>query len=227
MIGWLKGEKICTWNNGSKTELILSCAGVGYEVQILKRNLKSIHASKEVTLWTHQIQREDGSFLIGFIEKADRDLFRKLISVSGIGTQSAIALLESNDANKLVEIITRKQIDHLVKCPGIGKRTAERLVVELHNKLLDLDPPNKTTLQTNATESYQEGNQNIDIENEVRSALINLDYKETEIENAFREYEKNERSRLSQTRGGRDNHQILDFETLFKQSLSIINTDTR
>ncbi len=80
MIGWLKGEKIGIWNNGSKTGLILCCSGVGYEVQILKRNLNSIHDSQEVTLWTHQIQREDGALLIGFIEKADRDLFRKLIS---------------------------------------------------------------------------------------------------------------------------------------------------
>ena len=79
MIGWLKGEKIDTWENGSKTGLILSCSGVGYEVQVLKRNLELKHDSKEITLWTHQIQRENGNFLIGFIEKSDRDLFRKLI----------------------------------------------------------------------------------------------------------------------------------------------------
>ena len=225
MIGWLKGEKICTWNNGSRTGLILSCSGVGYEIQVLTRNLTSIHDSNEVPLWTHQIQREDGSFLIGFIEKADRDLFRKLISVSGIGTQSAIALLENQDANKLVDVITQKNIDHLIKCPGIGKRTAERLVVELHNKLLDF--PINSAFGTNGTESYQERNLNMDIANEVKSALINLDYKETEIENAFREYEKNENSRLSKTPEDGGAPQILDFETLFKQSLIIINTDTR
>ena len=225
MIGWLKGEKICTWNHGSRTGLMLSCSGVGYEIQVLTRNLTSIHDSQEVTLWTHQIQREDGAFLIGFIEKADRDLFRKLISVSGIGTQSAIALLENQDANKLVDIITQKKIDHLIKCPGIGKRTAERLVVELHNKLLDF--PINSAFKTNRTESYQERNLNIDIANEVKSALINLDYKETEIENAFREYEKNENSRLSKTPEDGGVPQILDFETLFKQSLIIINTDTR
>ncbi len=225
MIGWLKGEKICTWNNGSRTGLILSCSGVGYEIQVLTRNLTSINDSKEVTLWIHQIQREDGSFLIGFIEKADRDLFRKLISVSGIGTQSAIALLENQDANKLVDVITQKKIDHLIKSPGIGKRTAERLVVELHNKLLDF--PTNTAFKTKATESYQETNLNIDIANEVKSALINLDYKETEIENAFREYEKNESSKSTKTPGEGGVPQILDFETLFKQSLIIINTDTR
>ena len=225
MIGWLKGEKICTWKNGSRTGIILSCSGVGYEIQVLTRNLTSIHDSQEVTLWTHQIQREDGSFLIGFIEKADRDLFRKLISVSGIGTQSAIALLENHDANKLVDVITQKKIDHLIKSPGIGKRTAERLVVELHNKLLDFLI--NSSFKTNRTESYQERNLNIDIANEVKSALINLDYKETEIENAFREYEKNEKSRLGKTPGNERVPQILDFETLFKQSLIIINTDTR
>ena len=149
----------------------------------------------------------------------------RLISVSGIGTQSAIALLENQDANKLVDVITQKKIDHLIKSPGIGKRTAERLVVELHNKLLDF--PTNTAFKTKATKSYQETNLNIDIANEVKSALINLDYKETEIENAFREYEKNESSKSSKTPGEGGVPQILDFETLFKQSLIIINTDTR
>ena len=125
MIGWLKGEKICTWNHGSRTGLILSCSGVGYEIQVLTRNLNSIQDSQEVTLWTHQIQREDGAFLIGFIEKADRDLFRKLITVSGIGTQSAIALLENQGANILVDVITKKKIDHLIKCPGNLKACCE------------------------------------------------------------------------------------------------------
>ena len=76
-------------------------------------------------------------------------------------------------------------------------------------------------------ESNQERNLNIDIANEVKSALINLDYKETEIENAFRKYEKNEKDRLAKNSGEECVPQILDFETLFKQSLIIINTDTR
>ena len=224
MIGWLKGHIINTWKNGARTGIVLSCYGVGYEVQVLRRNLESINKSKETTLWTHQIQREDGAYLIGFSKKYDRDLFRKLISVSGVGTQLAIALLENKEGNTLVDVITQKKIDHLVKCPGIGKRTAERLVVELHNKLVEFS---NATIDSKPTRANQEGALNIDIANEVKSALINLDYKETEIENAFRKYEKHAKSKLSETGDNDQVPQILDFETLFKQSLIIINTETR
>ncbi len=224
MISWLKGEIVDTWVHASRTGLVISCSGVGYEVQILKRDIELINEEKEVILWTHQIQREDSSCLIGFLEKTDRDLFRKLITVSGVGTQLAIALLESKEANKLVEVITQKRVDQLIKCPGIGKRIAERLVVELHNKLLDFSC---TTLNTKPTGSLGEGNLHINIANEVKSALINLGYEETEIENALRKYEKSANCSLSKTIEAGQAPQIPDFDTLFKQSLIIINTETR
>lgn len=93
MIGWLKGEKIDVWGNGSRSGVIIACSGVGYEVQTLCRNQSKINESKELTLWIHQVQREDGSSLIGFLEKSDRNFFRKLISVNGIGPQLAISLV--------------------------------------------------------------------------------------------------------------------------------------
>ena len=101
MIGWLKGEKIEIWKQGSRLGTIISCSGIGYEVQILHRSLELINSSKELILWVHQVQRDDGSSLIGFIDRVERDLFRKLISVNGVGPQLAIALLEQNQAKSL------------------------------------------------------------------------------------------------------------------------------
>ena len=78
MIGWLKGEKIEYWVHGTRSGVIISCSGVGYEVQTLCRNQSKISESKELTLWIHQIQREDGVNLYGFKKKSDRNLFRLL-----------------------------------------------------------------------------------------------------------------------------------------------------
>ena len=135
MIGWLKGEKIQAWKNGPRSGVIVSCSGIGYEVQTLFRNQEKISSSKELVLWVHQVQREDGSSLIGFLEKLDRDFFRKLISINGIGPQLAISLLDKKEAHELIFAITNKDIKLLTSCPGVGKRIAERLVIELQSKL--------------------------------------------------------------------------------------------
>ena len=76
MISWLKGKKIDTWQNGIRSGVTIACSGIGYDVQILKRNLITINNEQESILWIHQVQKDDGSFLIGFVDKKDRDFFR-------------------------------------------------------------------------------------------------------------------------------------------------------
>ena len=94
MISRLKGQRIDTWIQGIKHGFVIECSGVGYEVQVLKRELTSFKNSGEIILWTHQVQRDDGFSLYGFQKKKERDLFRTLIGVSGVGPQIGIALLE-------------------------------------------------------------------------------------------------------------------------------------
>ena len=135
MISWLKGEIIHTWEISSKKGVVLNVGGVGYEIQVLPRQIVKAEDSKNIELWIHQINREDGTSLYGFIEVNQRDLFREIISVNGIGPQIGIALLEEFNVTQIVNAIENKESDLLTQTQGIGKRIAERLIVELRNKL--------------------------------------------------------------------------------------------
>ena len=135
MISWLKGEIIHIWKLSSKKGIVLNVGGVGYEIQVLATHIVKAEDSNKTELWIHQIAREDGTNLYGFIEVNQRDLFREIISVNGIGPQIGMALLEDFEVAQLVNAIENKESNLLIKTQGIGKRIADRLIVELRNKL--------------------------------------------------------------------------------------------
>ena len=135
MIGWLQGERIEHWSQGGRQGLVISCAGVGYEVQLASRYLQPLSTGKICTVWIHQVQREDGSSLFGFPDRRERDLFRVLIGVNGVGPQMGLALLECCKAEELIEAIINGDLRRLTQAQGVGKRTAERLAVELRDRL--------------------------------------------------------------------------------------------
>ena len=135
MISWLKGEIIHTWKIASKQGIVLNVGGVGYEIQLLPTQIVEAEDSNKIELWIHQIDREDGTSLYGFIEFNKRDLFREIIGVNGIGPQIGMALLEDFEVTQLVNAIENKESSLLIKTQGIGKRIADRLIVELGNKL--------------------------------------------------------------------------------------------
>jgi Holliday junction DNA helicase RuvA len=135
MISWLKGEIINTWQISSKKGIVLNVGGVGYEIQLLPTQICKKEDSNKIELWIHQIDREDGTSLYGFIEVNQRNLFREIISVNGIGPQIGMGLLEDFGVAQLVNAIENKESNLLTKTQGIGKRIAERLIVELRNKL--------------------------------------------------------------------------------------------
>ena len=135
MISWLKGEIIHTWKISSRKGVVINVCGVGYEIQLLEIQISKEENASEIELWIHQIDREDGTNLYGFIEVNQRDLFREIISVNGIGPQIGMALLEDFEVTQLVNAIENKDSNMLTRSQGIGKRIAERLIVELRNKL--------------------------------------------------------------------------------------------
>ena len=135
MIGWLQGERIDSWVQGGRQGLVIACGGVGYEVQFTSGHRTRLEAERQCTAWIHQVQREDGCMLYGFLEKRERDLFRTLISVNGVGPQMALALLESCGATALVDAIVEGDLRQRTQAQGVGKRTAERLAVELRDRL--------------------------------------------------------------------------------------------
>ena len=183
MISWLKGEKVHTWKISSRKGIVLNVGGVGYEIQLLPKQIDKAEVLNEFELWIHQIDREDGTSLYGFIEVNQRDLFREIISVNGIGPQIGMAMLEEFEVPQLVNAIENKESNLLTKTQGIGKRIAERLIVELRNKLqrfTDNDKiihENKNDIEANQFSKY------ID---EIYLILNSLGYVDNEIKDSIK-----------------------------------------
>jgi Holliday junction DNA helicase RuvA len=118
------------------TRVLLDVAGVGYEVDVTTGLLGGQPAlGSTLVLFTHQVIREDGHFLFGFASRAEREMFRALIKVSGIGPKLALALLSGMPLAALASAVANEEVARLTKISGVGRKTAERLVVELRDKL--------------------------------------------------------------------------------------------
>ncbi|MCD4863137.1 MULTISPECIES: Holliday junction branch migration protein RuvA [Pseudomonas] len=131
MIGRLRG----TLAEKQPPHLLLDVDGVGYEVEVPMTTLYRLPAQGEVvTLHTHLVVREDAHLLYGFGEKRERELFRELIRLNGVGPKLALALMSSLEVDELVRCVQAQDTSVLVKVPGVGKKTAERLLVELKDR---------------------------------------------------------------------------------------------
>ncbi|MCW8397726.1 Holliday junction branch migration protein RuvA [Legionella sp. PATHC038] len=133
MIGWLDGQIIDKHQPG---KLVLNVHGVGYDVETSLNTffqLESINGS--IGLHIHTVVREDALLLYGFLERQERELFRALIKVNGIGPKVAMSILSSTTPNEFIQCIQQENASFLMKLPGIGKKTAERLVVEMRDSI--------------------------------------------------------------------------------------------
>lgn len=134
MIGRLRGiiaEK-------QAPDLLIEVAGVGYEVQLPLTSFYTLPAiGQEAVIYTHFVVREDAQLLYGFANPTERSLFRQLIKANGIGPKMALTILSGLTASQFVRCVQHDDISTLVKLPGVGKKTAERLLVEMRDKLKD------------------------------------------------------------------------------------------
>lgn len=138
MISYLKGKSIeIIKNTNNRILLILEVNQVGYEMQIPSRLARQLSKNEEeiIQIFTHLQIREDQPILYGFTTAAERELFRQLISVSGIGAQLALALIDTLGLEELVQAIVTGNIRTLSQTPGVGQKTAERIALELKTKL--------------------------------------------------------------------------------------------
>lgn len=116
--------------------LLIDVQGVGYEVQVPMTTCYRLpEIGQNVVLFTHLVVREDAHLLFGFSEQQERDLFRELIKVNGIGPKVALVILSGMDGLALLQCVTENNVTALVRLPGIGKKTAERLLIELRDRL--------------------------------------------------------------------------------------------
>ncbi|GAX37319.1 Holliday junction branch migration protein RuvA [Nodularia sp. NIES-3585] len=139
MISYLKGIVAGIQTiGGGRMMLTLEVNNLGYDLQVPQRLAKQLPESGGVTqIFTHLQIRDEVPFLYGFASPAERDLFRQLLTVSGIGTASAIALLDTLEVPDLVQAIIAANTQILIQAPGVGKKTAERICLELKTKLVE------------------------------------------------------------------------------------------
>ena len=134
MIGRLTG----TLAAKAPPQVLVDVGGVGYEVDVPMSSFYNLPATGErVTLLTHFVVREDAQVLFGFLTHDERTTFRLLVKISGVGPRTALAILSGLSVNELAQAISLQESGRLVKVPGIGKKTAERLLLELKGKLGD------------------------------------------------------------------------------------------
>lgn len=177
MIGRLRGVIL----EKQPPEVLLEVNGVGYEVHMPMTCFYELPESgQEAVIFTHFVVREDAQLLYGFNNKQERALFRELIKVNGVGPKLALAILSGMSAQQFVTAVEREEISVLIKLPGVGKKTAERLVVEMKDRFKglngdlfgpvgELPVPNKPVSRTKD-----------DAEGEAVAALIALGYKPQE-----------------------------------------------
>lgn len=132
MIGWLNGHIVDKYQPG---KLVLDVNGVGYDVETSLNTFFQIEGNDAIGLHIHTVVREDALLLYGFLDKEERSLFRALIKVNGIGPKLAMAILSSITPNEFIQCIRQENALLLTKLPGIGKKTAERLVVEMRDSI--------------------------------------------------------------------------------------------
>jgi Holliday junction DNA helicase RuvA len=138
MIGKLTG----ILSEKNPPQVLLDCHGVGYEVDVPMSTFYNLPAvGEKVSLLTHFVVREDAQILYGFASASEREVFRQLIKISGVGPRTALGVLSGMSVAELTRAISEQEAGRLVKIPGIGKKTAERLLLELKGKLgADLGP---------------------------------------------------------------------------------------
>ncbi len=169
MIGFLRGKLMVK----TPPLLLLDVQGVGYEVEAPMTTFYNLPAlGEEVLLHTHLVVREDAHILFGFSGESERVLFRALIKVNGVGPKLALTILSGLSADEFHRCINDNDAQALVRLPGIGKKTAERLIIEMRDRLPGLgDSSSSNVLTGSATSAVSNPRQ------EAISALVSLGYK--------------------------------------------------
>ncbi|MBT1450025.1 Holliday junction branch migration protein RuvA [Glaciecola sp. XM2] len=186
MIGSLRG----TITEKLPPDILLDVNGVGYEIQLPMTSFYQLpDVGAQVSLFTHFVVREDAQLLFGFIERSERSLFRVLIKANGVGPKLACTILSGMSASQFIHSVMHEDITALVKMPGVGKKTAERLVVELKDKLNDIDAP-MSAAQLSAPVSDQTQAPVLmptaSAKDEAISALVALGYKRVQAEQSIK-----------------------------------------
>ncbi len=173
MIGSLRGKLLLV----DGVTALIEVLGVGYEVEMPVTSLTKFQKGQEVFVYIQQVVREDAHLLYGFYDLSSRALFRELIKVSGVGPKMALAVLSTFDVQSFIQTVLSGRSQALQQIPGVGKKTAERLIVELSDRLSKF---NETQLPFDSVENASTSTASNEHFDEAVSAMIALGYKENE-----------------------------------------------
>ena len=152
--------------------VVVETAGIGYILHVANPYSYSGKVGQELQIFTHQVVREDAQLLYGFATEEEKALFLSLISVSGIGPVSALAIIAADDNDGLVQAIEQKNITYLTKFPKIGKKTAQQMILDLEGKVTSTgDVPTKQAKEISSNQELEEA----------MEAMLALGYKATEL----------------------------------------------
>lgn len=170
MITHLNGRLI----EKTPTTLIIECGGIGYEVKISLNSFSKIGADEAVKIFTQFVVREDAQLLYGFVEKEEREMFNLLTSVSGIGPNTAMIMLSSLTPNDIAQAITSEDVTTIQGVKGIGQKTAQRVIVDLKDKMLKFEVSDENVTSSNNTIRF-----------DALTALISLGFDKKKAEKAL------------------------------------------
>lgn len=184
MIGRLRGlliEKIAP-------EILIECNGVGYEVTMPMTSIYALpELNQEAIIYTHFVVREDAQLLYGFANKTERKLFRLLIKVNGVGPKLGLAILSSMSAEQFVSCVIHDDLTTIVKIPGVGKKTAERLLIEMRDRIKDWHSDDSvSTFALNSPNSSSQPIITNNIKGDAINALISLGYNQSQADKAIK-----------------------------------------
>lgn len=190
MIGRLRGTLV----EKNSPEILIECAGVGYEVTMPMTSIYALpELEQQATIYTHFVVREDAQLLYGFANKVERKLFRLLIKVNGVGPKLALAILSNMSADQFVSCVRHDDITAIVKIPGVGKKTAERLLIEMRDRLKDwqaqqihLVSDDGVIPEQLSAELSQETTFVNDNKGDAINALLSLGYKQVQADKAVK-----------------------------------------
>ncbi|WP_201582746.1 Holliday junction branch migration protein RuvA [Psychrobacter jeotgali] len=180
MIGLISGQVQYLM---APTACIMTASGVGYDIELPLPSFCQLQLDQQALIWTHLHVREDAQLLYGFIDRKEREVFRQLIKINGVGAKMALAMLSAMSAAELKMHVEQDSEAALTRIPGIGKKTAQRLLIELKDKLKNIEVDNSNLeLSVQPVAVSAEGS----IIAEVEGALISLGYKEKEAQQAIK-----------------------------------------
>ena len=177
MFDYFKGFITDKRKNSKGTYLTIEVSGVGYLLEITDRDfdLVSVSDDKTIKIYSFMTHREDAMSLYGFVNKETRDIFQILLSVSGVGAKMALALLNEFDACDVISLVIDGNFKELTRAKGVGPKLAQKIILELKDKLIKTELPKTTSKSMPQTQALSD----------TQAVLLSLGYEEDEIEDAL------------------------------------------